>query len=81
MNRVVAVENNLDPIRDYLSAQGCQIIAVETVKDNKVDAVVLSGMDQNIMGIQDIATKAPVINASGLSPEEVWNQIKSRTMM
>ena len=64
-----------------LAAQGCQIIAVENVKDNKVDAVVLSGMNQNIMGIQDITTKAPVIDASGLSPEEVWNQIKSRTMM
>lgn len=81
MNRVVAIENNLNPVRDYLAAQGCQIIAVERVKETKVDAVVLSGVDQNIMGIQDITTKAPVIDASGLSPEEVWNQIKSRTMM
>lgn len=81
MDRIVAVENNLNPVKDFLAAQGCQIIAVERVKDTKVDAVVLSGADQNIMGMEDIITKAPVINASGLSPQDVWNEIQRRTMM
>jgi len=81
MERIVAVENNLKPVKDYLSAQGCQIIEVERVKDTKVDAVVLAGNDQNIMGMQDIDTKAPVINASGLSPQDVWNEIQRRTQL
>lgn len=54
---------------------------MDRVKDTEVDAVVLSGADQNIMGMQNIVTKAPVINASGLSPEEIWNEIQRRTMM
>jgi len=81
MDRVIAVENNLKPFKDFLAAQGCRIIAVDRVKDTEVDAVVLSGADQNIMGMQNIVTKAPVINASGLSPEEIWNEIQRRTMM
>lgn len=81
MDRVVAVENKLKPVREFLAAQGCQIIPVEKVKDTRVDAVVLSGADQNLMGMEDIETKAPVINASGLSPQDVWNEIQRRTLM
>lgn len=81
MNRIIAVENNLNPVKDYLAAQGCQIIAVEKVRDTKVDAVVLAGMDENILGMQDIQTKAPIINASGRSPEEIWNEIQQRGLI
>ncbi|HQA08601.1 MAG TPA: YkuS family protein [Syntrophomonadaceae bacterium] len=81
MERVIAVEDNLTPVRDFLAAQGCQIIAVERVKDTRVDAVVISGADQNLMGMEDIDTKAPVIDARGLSPQDVWIEIQQRTLM
>jgi len=81
MERVIAVEDNLTPVRDFLAAQGCRIIAVERVKDTRVDAVVISGADQNLMGMEDIDTKAPVIDARGLSPQDVWSEIQQRTLM
>lgn len=81
MERVIAVEDNLTPVRDFLAAQGCRIIAVERVKDTRVDAVVISGADQNLMGMEDIDTKAPVIDARGLSPQDVWIEIQQRTLM
>jgi len=38
--------------------------------------VVVSGGDDNMMGIQTTMTKAPVINAQGLSPQEIVQKIR-----
>lgn len=75
MNKVVAVENNLTPVKDFLLSQGCQVIDVESAMHTEVDAVVLSGVKQNLMGMQDIMIDAPIITASGKTPEEVWDSI------
>ena len=40
-----------------------------------VDAIVVTGMDQNVMGIQTTSTKVPIIDASGMVPEEVEKSI------
>lgn len=76
MRKVIAVENNLTPVKDFLVAQGCQVIDVESAQHQSVDAVVLSGVKQNLMGIQDVIVNAPVITASGKTPEEIWNNIQ-----
>lgn len=75
MKKVVAVEDNLTPVKDFLIAKGCQVINVESAKNNSVDAVVLSGVKQNLLGMQDIIIDAPVINASGKTPQQVWDSI------
>lgn len=75
MNKTIAVEDNLRPVKDFLAGKGCKIIKVEAVKDRKVDAIVLSGSDENLMGMQDIISNAPVINARGRTPGEVWAEI------
>ncbi|MGE5404508.1 MAG: YkuS family protein [Candidatus Saccharibacteria bacterium] len=79
MKKTIAVEDNLAPFKEYLAAQGCQIVDVSKAKGRDVDAIVLSGADMNIMGIQDRMAQAPVINAAGLRPEQVWRQIQQRT--
>lgn len=76
MKKVIAVENNLTPVKDYLVAKGCQVIDVESAQNQSVDAVVLSGVKQNLMGIQDVIVNAPVITASGKTPEEIWSSIQ-----
>lgn len=76
MNKVVAVEKNLTPVKDYLTSQGCQVIDVEAAQNRPVDAVVLSGVKQNLLGMQDVLVNAPVITASGKTPEEIWNSIQ-----
>lgn len=75
MNKIVAVEDNLASVKDFLSAKGCQIIDVEKARNRQVDAVVISGMDENLLGMEDVTINAPVINAKGRTPEEVWNNI------
>lgn len=79
MNKVIAVEDNLEPVKKYLTVMGCQVIDVEAAMNRNVDAVVLSGADENLMGIQDVVIDAPIINARGISPEDVWNSILQRS--
>ncbi|MDD2510277.1 MAG: YkuS family protein [Syntrophomonas sp.] len=75
MEKVIAVENNLTPIKEYLEARGCLVVDVGSGWNIPVDAVVISGLDKNLMGMQDIVTIAPVIEARGKTPEEVWDSI------
>lgn len=42
------------------------------------DAVVMTGMNDNIMGIQVTNTKTPFIEARGLTPQEVQQTIEQR---
>jgi hypothetical protein len=75
LNKIIAVENNLAPIKDFLLDQGCQVIDVESARSTRVDAVVISGASKDLLGMQDIMINAPVIDARGKSPSEVWENI------
>jgi len=66
----VAVEQSLTPVKEYLSKQGFDVVDLNQ-QMNQVEAVVISGQDKDVMGMQDMNTKAAVINANGLTPEEV----------
>ncbi|BCJ87492.1 YkuS family protein [Effusibacillus dendaii] len=78
MNRI-AVEANLSPVHEYLKNQGCQVDTLDADHlgaNNQYSAIVISGTDQNLMGIQNVAQNCPVINASGLSPQQVYERIQ-----
>lgn len=76
MNTIIALDDGLTPVKNYLTRQGCQIINIDEAKNQRVDAVILSGMDRDIMGMEDIVLKAPVLSAQGMSPEEIWRDIQ-----
>lgn len=77
----VGIEQGLENVAQYLKEQGCQVdILSGSIDDNmnklnSYDCIVTSGLNSNALGIQDTSTKAPVINASGLTPEEVAQTI------
>jgi hypothetical protein len=70
----IAVEDTLTDVKQMLQEQGYTVVS--TKNSSNVAAVVVSGMDNNLMNIQDIATKAPVIDASGKSPDEILSRIR-----
>ncbi len=77
----VAVEQNLTPVREYLSQQGYQVEALDASKiengaQNNYTAIIISGVDQNLMGIQNVVQNCPVINAEGLTPQEVHQRLQ-----
>ena len=38
----------------------------------------ISGQDQNVMGIQNVVTQGSVINADGMTAEEVCQQVANK---
>jgi len=82
----IAVEKGLSNVSNYLKSNGYQVHEIDFGKKNdrdqidNFDAVVLSGMNNDFVGIENTLTKAPVIIASGLRPEDIKAQIESVKM-
>jgi len=78
----IAVESSLTPVKDYLSRKGYQVECLDTGKKSSgnlqgYDAIVVSGMSTDLLGMENTKTKAVVINADGLSPEDVSKELES----
>lgn len=82
MNQKIAIEPNLTPIKEYLSEKGYCVENIDygqgTMSNKNYDAFIVAGVETNFMGIQDTSTKAVVINAEGLTAEQVYQQLQSR---
>jgi len=72
----VAVEDNLSTIKQALEKSGYTVVS-PTSKDGGIMACIVMGMDNNLMNIQNTITKAPVIDATGMTPEQVISRIES----
>jgi len=77
MKKVIAVEESLlDNIKEAAESQGYTVVKPENA--GNVDALVISGMDDNVMGMQDIAVKSPVIDASGKTADQILDELERR---
>jgi hypothetical protein len=77
MPKKIAIEGGLTNVKKYLRSQGYDVETVENVADaDKFDAIIVTGLNNNFLGIGDAATKSPVIDASGLTPEEIHENLK-----
>ncbi|HEX7055944.1 MAG TPA: YkuS family protein [Bacilli bacterium] len=74
----IAVEQSLGEITQALVNQGHEVVALNAGNASNCQCCVISGLDQNMMGISDTITQAPVINARGMSAEEVARQVSER---
>lgn len=75
MQGIVAVEQNLSNVIDLLEMEGYEVVDLDRVSLDAVDAVVVSGADINLMNMQDTLTEVPVISAAGKSPQEVLDEL------
>ncbi|MGI6626972.1 MAG: YkuS family protein [Bacillota bacterium] len=74
----IAVEQGLRPFQHALKTAG--FLVVEVKEADELDglgahAIVVSGMDDNFMGMED-ARQAPLITAAGRTPEEVVDEVR-----
>lgn len=77
MRRAVAVEDGVSAvIREALEKDGFIVVSPGAV--GQLDATIISGMDANAMGMQDISGNSVVINAAGKTPEQVLSELKKR---
>ena len=85
MGKKIGIEGSLTPIKDYLNDKGYNVTSIDhgVRKDStdykKFDAIVVTGMSDDFLGMADTKTDAVVIDASGLTPAQVENEIKTRT--
>lgn len=77
MDKVVAVEEGLlGSIKSILEKEGYKV--VKPGATGKIDAAIVTGMDMNVMGMQDITDKSTVIDASGKTAEQILRDLKAR---
>ncbi len=75
--RTIAVEPGLEPVREELRRRGFRTVDLDADLD-AVDAIVVRGSDDNLLNRQDILTRAPVIEAAGLTAREVADEVARR---
>jgi len=79
MARKVAVEGSLTNVSEALRQKGYDVVDLKSASDaENCDCCVITGVDSNVMGMADASTKASVIEANGLSADEVCQQVESR---
>ncbi|NHM29416.1 YkuS family protein [Neobacillus terrae] len=75
----VGVEQSLTNVQQALRDKGYDVVELKQESDaQNCDCCVLTGLDSNVMGIQDTAIKGSVIEANGLSADEVCREVESR---
>jgi Uncharacterised protein family (UPF0180) len=79
MARRIGVEESLTNVVEALRAKGHDVIELKQESDAQgCDCCVVTGIDSNVMGIQNAVTQGSVIEASGMSADEVCQQVESR---
>lgn len=75
----IAVEQSLTQVQQALQERGHEVVQLQQEQDaQNCDCCVITGQDANVMGMQDAVTKAPVIDAHGMSADEVCDAVESR---
>jgi hypothetical protein len=75
----VGVEQSLTNISEALREKGYDVVALKQENDAQgCDCCVVTGLDSNVMGINNTVTQGSVIEANGLSADEVCNAVEQR---
>jgi hypothetical protein len=82
-DRIIGVEENLTPVVHLLTEKGYNVESVDFSTEfrkniDKYDALVITGLNKDFLGVQDTVSQIPVIDAKGLSAEEVYTQLTAK---
>ncbi len=75
----IGVEQSLTNVQEALRAKGYDIVQLKQESDAKgVDCVVITGLDKNVLGMSNASIKGSVIDAHGLSADEICQQVDEK---
>ncbi|MDQ0226940.1 YkuS family protein [Metabacillus niabensis] len=75
----IGVEQSLSDVTAALQQKGYDVVQLKNENDAQgCDCCVITGQDRNIMGISDTVTAGSVIEASGLSADEICQRVESK---
>ncbi|MCL6585710.1 MAG: YkuS family protein [Anoxybacillus sp.] len=74
----IGVEPSLTNVQVALKERGYEVVPLRQESDAKgCDCCVVTGQDVNVMGIQNAVTRGAVIDASGLTAEEICQKVEA----
>lgn len=77
----IGVEETLTDVQQALSEKGYDVITLRNEQDaTGCDCCIISGQDENVMGIQTMVTNGPVIDARGMSADDVCREVEDRIL-
>lgn len=75
----IGVEGSLSDVRSALESKGYDIVELKQEEDAKnCDCCVITGQDKDVMGMSTRSTDASVINADGMTADQVVQEVESR---
>jgi hypothetical protein len=75
----IGVEDSLTDVTAALQQKGYDVVQLKNESDAQgCDCCVITGQDANVMGISNAVTPGSVIQASGLTADEICQQVESK---
>ncbi|WP_017727114.1 YkuS family protein [Halalkalibacterium ligniniphilum] len=75
----IGVEQSLTAVQEELKEKGYDVVQLKTEQDAQgCDCCVITGQDQNVMGMSDTTIQGAVIRANGMSAQEVCQEVEER---
>ncbi len=79
MSKKIGIEQSLSDVEAALKEKGYEVVTMKTEDDAKgCDCCVVTGLDTNMLGISDTMTGASVIQATGLTADEICQQVEQK---
>ncbi|MFC0522238.1 YkuS family protein [Pontibacillus salicampi] len=76
----IGIEGTLSDVREALQSKGYETVDLRSDKDAETcDCCVISGQDKDVMGMTNAVTQGSVINAHGLTADEVCQAVEERS--
>ncbi|MFD2682956.1 YkuS family protein [Bacillus seohaeanensis] len=81
MGKRIGVEESLTNVVQALREKGHDVVELKQEADAQgCDCCVVTGLDSNVMGMQDVSIQGSVIEANGLNADEVCQQVESKLL-
>lgn len=79
MSKKIGIEQSLSNVEAALKEKGYEVVTMKTEDDAKgCDCCVVTGLDTDMLGISDTMTGASVIQATGLTADEICQQVEQK---
>lgn len=75
----IGVEQSLTNVQEALRAKGYDIVELKRESDTKgLDCCVITGLDRDVLGMGNTSIQGSVIDAHGLSADEICQQVEEK---
>jgi hypothetical protein len=75
---IIAVDDSLAPFRQALSHAGYQVVSLRALPPDDAAVIVVNGIDDRLLGMETAMTAAPIVNADGMTVDQMLREVARR---